>query len=198
MSPDLLYCSRGHFVGFKDGTHKQSQILSLHPGRHIYLYCEKNSTDNTLESLTLGSDAQIDIIVECCTCDLARGGFTSKYLDYYRWLQSRLQIIDGLKIDFFLNDKRARLFADQSPCIPVYSNITHRFYGGRKGNISLYRFPRLGAFEVLLFWRYRPDEDWEEALLFSKLGTGSWPNLQRLTRHVERICGRKSHILRHI
>jgi hypothetical protein len=48
-------------------------------------------------------------------------------------------------------------------------------------------FPRIGSFEVILFWRKFASEEWNEALIFSKLCSMVWPDLIELTNHIAKI-----------
>ena len=50
------------------------------------------------------------------------------------------------------------------------------------------RFPRIGAFEVILRWRQNEGAgSWQEALLFSKLYSECWPKMAMLAHHMKDV-----------
>ena len=179
-----------------------------HPGRTICLLDHPDSTEGIIGSVQrkLANASQIQIHVEFCAEDRPSFSLRASTDSDYKYLQKFVELKGAIhKLSCIAKESHVCLWDhievfgnspsdSNTPSCSVSSRIRSLHPNLAQRSPAELRFPRIGAFEIVIFSSSDDTEKWDETLIYSKLETTKWPSISRITEWIEILTLRGNYL----
>ena len=189
---------------------ERTPLKLRHPERILCILGDPETSEETIEMVQsyLSRSSRIQIHVEHCNVDrfdavsLRSASIDSKYIESFKSLaKSVITLSDNSRKSGFWDTIEIHANSDgmsDTPSSSVASRIMKNSPERCKRTPSEVRFPRIGAFEIIIFSQSGSlRSKWRETLIFSKLSLERWPDISEVSKFLELLIfgGRVTSIL---